>query len=206
MALDSGHPFMANPSLISNDKSYQPPSGTESRELSHGGWYSPFPLASSPPLYSRAESSNHRHDEAQGTGGGESDFMLDPKRFTPTLHASLVSEILSLRRDVETKNSALAELEENLHNCRMDNGQLSATVATQEKELRSARKQMQLLENGTLSALGDLAKERDSAVASLTEMRKRLEATKITVRTQEEEVKRNEALWTQDRQNWDNER
>lgn len=206
MALDSGHPFMANPPLISNDKPYQTPSGAESRESSHGGWYSPFPLASSPPLYSKAESSNHRHDEAQGTGGGESDFVLDPKRFTPTLHASLVSEILSLRRDVETKNSALADLEENLHTCRMDKGQLSATAASQEKELRSARKQMQLLENGTLSALGDLAKERDNAVASLAEMRKRLEATKITVRAHEEEVKRSEALWTQDRQNWDNER
>lgn len=206
MALDSGHPFMANPPLISKDKPYQTPSGAESRELSPGGWYSPFPLASSAPLYSRAESSSHRHDEAQGTGGGESDFVLDPKRFTPTLHASLVSEILSLRRDVETKNSALADLEENLHTCRTDNGQLSATITSQEKELRSARKQMQLLENGTLSALGDLAKERDNAVSSLTEMRKRLEATKITVRTQEEEVKRNEAVWTQDRQNWDNER
>ncbi|KAL9614810.1 MAG: hypothetical protein Q9167_000720 [Letrouitia subvulpina] len=206
MALDSGHPYMANPPLISNDKPYQTPSGPESRESSHRGWYSPFPLASSTPLYSRAESSDHRHNEAQGTDDGEGDFGLDPKRFTPTLHASLVSEILSLRRDAETKNSALADLEENLHNCRRDNGQLSANVASQEKELRSARKQMQLLENGTLSALGDLAKERDSAVASLTEMRKRLEATKITVRTKEEEVQRNEALWTQDKQNWDNER
>src|SRR4051812_27314288 len=36
---------------------------------------------------------------------------FDPRRFTPTLHANLVSEILSLRRDQEEKLKIIESLE-----------------------------------------------------------------------------------------------
>ncbi|KAL8710847.1 MAG: hypothetical protein Q9220_004650 [cf. Caloplaca sp. 1 TL-2023] len=130
----------------------------------------------------------------------------DARRFTPNLHASLVSEILSLRREIESKNNALTALEENLQHSKFDNGQLAATVTSQEREIRSAKKQMQLLENGTLSALGDIAKERDYAVDTLSDVRKRLEASKSNVHAHEEDAKCNQALWEQDKQAWDNEK
>ncbi|KAL8761255.1 MAG: hypothetical protein Q9184_002605 [Pyrenodesmia sp. 2 TL-2023] len=131
---------------------------------------------------------------------------MDARRFTPNLHASLVAEILSSRREIESKNGTLTALEESLHISKIDNGQLEATVNSQERELRSVKKQMQLLENGTISALGDLAKERDDAMASLADVRKRLDMSKSNVRAHEEDARRNQAMWEQDKQNWDNER
>lgn len=131
---------------------------------------------------------------------------MDARRFTPNLHASLVSEILSLRREIESKNSTLTTLEESLHNSKLDNGQLAATVNNQEREIRSVKKQMQLLESGTLSALGDLAKERDDAMGNLADLRKRLETSKSNVRAHEEDARRDQAIWEQDKQNWDHER
>ncbi|KAI4246642.1 MAG: hypothetical protein LQ352_006353 [Teloschistes flavicans] len=131
---------------------------------------------------------------------------MDARRFTPNLHASLVSEILSLRREIETKNIALTSLEESLHSSKLDNGQLTATLTNREREIRSAKKDLQLLENGTLEALGDLAKERDEAVESLADVRKRLDTSRGDVRAHEEGARRTQALWEQDKQNWDNER
>ncbi|KAI4196120.1 MAG: hypothetical protein LQ350_006756 [Teloschistes chrysophthalmus] len=131
---------------------------------------------------------------------------MDAKRFTPNLHASLVSEILSLRRDIETKNTALTGLEESLQSSKLENGQLTATLTNREREIRSAKKDLQILESGTLEALGDLAKERDEAVEILADVRKRLEASRSDVRAHEEGARRTQALWEQDKQNWDNER
>ena len=97
-------------------------------------------------------------------------------------------------------------LEEDLHKTKAENGRLNETIRVHVKDTRAAKKHVQALESGTLSALGDLAKERDSAVDNLTDIRKRLEASQNKVRSQEEEVKRSQALWDQDRQNWDNDK
>ena len=206
MALDDGHHFTSSSLPTPSDTSFPTLSKVDSRQSSRLAWYTPFPSTSSAPLHARTDSSNLGQDETGKVNDFEEHPMIDTKRFTPNLHASLVAEILSLRRDIEAKNASLSNLEENLHSCKADNGQLSATVASQEKEVRSAKKQMQLLENGTLTALDDMAKERDSAVDKLAETRKRLEMSKKTVRARDEEVKRNNILWAQDKQNWDNER
>ncbi len=139
-------------------------------------------------------------------GKEEQISALDPRRFTPNLHASLVSEILSLRREIESKESVVVDLEEDLHKTRAENGRLNETIRVHVKDTRAAKKHVQALESGTLSALGDLAKERDTAVENLTDTRKRLEDSQNNVRSQEEEVKRSHALRDQDRQNWDNDR
>lgn len=139
-------------------------------------------------------------------GKEEQISALDPRRFTPNLHASLVSEILSLRREIESKERVVVDLEEDLHNTRAENGRLNETIRVHVKDTRAAKKHVQALESGTLSALGDLAKERDTAVENLADTRKRLEASQNNVRSQEEEVKRSHALRDQDRQNWDNDR
>lgn len=132
--------------------------------------------------------------------------LLDPRRFTPNLHASLVSEILSLRREIESKTTVVETLEESLHDTKTENGQLNDTLRTQVDEVRSLKRQMHLLETGTLSALGELAKERDGAVENLSDTQKRLEASKNKARAHEEEMERTHGLWNRDRQVWDDEK
>lgn len=132
--------------------------------------------------------------------------LLDPRRFTPNLHASLVSEILSLRRENESKTAAVGTLEESLHDTKAENGRLNETLKTQVEEVRSLKRQMQLLETGTLSALGELAKERDDVVENQRDTQKRLETFKNKARAHEEEVNRTRGLWDRDRQVWDDEK
>ncbi|KAI4089924.1 MAG: hypothetical protein LQ344_005025 [Seirophora lacunosa] len=198
MTLDSGRPPA--------DPPYRPPSGADSRQSSRAPWYSPRPSASSPQSHVRTESSGHARGDSKDHAQDDKAATMDPRRFTPNLHASLVSEILSLRREIEGKNTILTTLEESLHKSRVENGQSEATITSQDREIRSVKKQMQLLESGTLSALGDLAKERDGAMANLAEVRKRLEASKSNVRALEEDAKRNQSMWDQDKRNWGDEK
>ena len=143
------------------------------------------------------------HDRAIG----EEDISpLDPRRFTPTLHASLVSQILTLQREVENKNKTIHNLEDFLHITKAEKDQLDHSLKDQVKENRSTKKQMQLLESTTLTALGDVAKERDEAHESLADTRKRLETSKGRIRNQEEEADNARSLWDKERQNWDMEK
>lgn len=148
-------------------------------------------------MYTRAQ------DDRNDVGSDENISALDPRRFTPNLHASLVSEILSLRREIEGKNATLGSLEENLHDAKTENAQLSETLKIQVAEVRSVKKQMHLLETGTLSALSEMSRDRDETAENLNDTLKRLESSKIKLRAQEEEVERAHQLWDRDRQTWD---
>ncbi|KAL8800736.1 MAG: hypothetical protein Q9200_007154 [Gallowayella weberi] len=154
----------------------------------------------------RNDSYGHARNGSKDNVSEDRASVSDARRITPNLHASLVSEILALRREIESKNNTLTGLEESLQNSKTDNAQLTATITSHEREIRSAKKQMQLLESGTLSALGDMAKEREDAVNSLMDARKRQEALKGNLHANEEDAKRIQALWDQDKQNWDNEK
>ncbi|KAI4256098.1 MAG: hypothetical protein L6R42_006410 [Xanthoria sp. 1 TBL-2021] len=209
MAPDNGHQFASKPFSLSTNPpfpTFSTASRADPRQSSRLGWYSPFPSTSSSQLHTRSDSYGHARSDSKDNGSEDKASAMDAKRFTPNLHASLVSEILSLRREIEGKNNALASLEDSLQSSKLENAQLTATVTSQEREIQSAKKQMQLLESGTLSALGDIAKERDDAVGSLADARKRLEASKSSVRGFEEDARRNQALWEQDKQNWDTEK
>ncbi|KAL4997749.1 meiotic cell cortex C-terminal pleckstrin homology-domain-containing protein [Aspergillus recurvatus] len=131
---------------------------------------------------------------------------LDPRRFTPTLHASLVSEILALRRDVESKTKAIDILENSLDESRLENEELAERLAKHSKESRSLKHQLQLLEGGSSSALTELAKERDNALGGVAEFRRKLEQAQKKARTREEELERTTKLWTRDKEAWDGER
>ncbi|KAL2005307.1 hypothetical protein VTN00DRAFT_2517 [Thermoascus crustaceus] len=131
---------------------------------------------------------------------------FDPRRFTPTLHASLVSEILSLRRELESKTKVIDELESSLDDTRTENEALNESLSKSTKETRSLKRQLQLLEGGTGNALSELTKERDEALQNISEVRKRLEQAQKRVRTQEEEVERTQMLWDRDKQSWEGER
>lgn len=132
--------------------------------------------------------------------------ILDPRRFTPTLHANLVSEILALRRDQDEKTKQIESLENALHSVKEEHEQLQENLTTTSKESRSLKRQLSLLEGGTSSALGELARERDEAVDSTTETKKRLDLAQKKIRNQEDDSQRAHELWAQDRDGWEDER
>ncbi len=190
--------FATSAQALPHHTSYQTPR----RQQSHHETSSPFPSSSPPPdalgedLYSR--------DKDISNDGNMS--AMDPRRFTPNLHASLVAEILSLRREIESKNSVVGALEESLQETRIENGQLSEDLRSQAAEVRSVKRQMQLLEAGSHSAVGDIEKERDGVVDKLGDTQKRLETFKNKARSHEQELERSQELWTRDREVWDDEK
>ncbi|KAK0745300.1 hypothetical protein B0T21DRAFT_345375 [Apiosordaria backusii] len=131
---------------------------------------------------------------------------IDSKRFTPTLHANLVSEILSLRRDQEEKLKIIESLESSLETVRGESESLQARVVSTDKESRSLKRQLALLEGGTSSALGELARERDEAVDSAAETKKRLDITQKKLRSQEEDSERVHRQWEKEKDEWEEEK
>ncbi|MCJ1397869.1 hypothetical protein MMC11_001065 [Xylographa trunciseda] len=193
---------MADEITTQGDTSQRTPSIGTRRSSRHGS-SSPTLSSSPPPIPPRADMyfiENRERD--RDISNDEKISILDPRRFTPTLHASLVSEILSLRREVENKNGLVLSLEENLQVSRDENTRLSDAIALNSKENRSMKRQMELLEGGTLSALEDVAKERDQAQEVLADTRRRLELSQKKIRSQEEEADKSHSLWEGDKQKW----
>ncbi|KAI1109295.1 hypothetical protein F5Y14DRAFT_39866 [Nemania sp. NC0429] len=132
--------------------------------------------------------------------------ILDPRRFTPTLHANLVSEILALRRDQEDKLKIIENLETSLHTVYGEKDALQSNLSDTTKESRSLKRQLALLEGGTSSALGELVREREEAVETTAEAKRRLETAQKRVRAQEEDSQRVHDLWAKERDGWEEER
>ncbi|KAI1260908.1 hypothetical protein F5Y18DRAFT_403607 [Xylariaceae sp. FL1019] len=131
---------------------------------------------------------------------------LDPRRFTPTLHANLVSEILTLRRDQEEKLKIIESLESSLHESHKERETLQANLTDTAKDARSFKRQLSLLEGGSSSALVELARERDEATDVATETKKRLEAAQKKIRSQEDDSQRVHSLWAREKDDWEEER
>ena len=136
----------------------------------------------------------------------ESISILDPRRFTPTLHANLVSEILTLKRDQDEKARQIESLESSLYNTKTEHELLQADFTTTSKESRSLKRQLALLEGGTSSALDELSRERDDAVDAITETKKRLDAAQKKLRNQEDDSQRVHEQWAQEKDGWLEER
>ncbi|KAF3058181.1 Anucleate primary sterigmata protein A [Daldinia childiae] len=171
---------------------------------------SPLPAPIDTPYRTPSRNSKKSRRSATPPGGSASspppNGIFDPRRFTPTLHANLVSEILSLRRDQEEKLKIIESLESSLHATQEEQESLQTNLSNTSKESRSLKRQLSLLEGGTSSAIGELAKERDEAVDAITETRRRLEAAQKKVRTQEEDSQRVHDLWAKEKDEWDEER
>lgn len=163
---------------------------------------SPGPSSSPPPL----PLGEKRMSGSLDVTNDETISILDPRRFTPTLHANLVAEILTLRRDQEERIKIIESLEEALHDTRGEHESLQDLLADNAKENRSLKRQLALLEGGTSSALSELAKERDEAVETTTEMRRRLEAIQKKLKSRDEDADRVQNLWANDKDTWDEER
>ncbi|KAJ5084266.1 hypothetical protein NUU61_008845 [Penicillium alfredii] len=146
---------------------------------------SPAPSSSPPGLPTPAFSPDGQSDGEDIIEDTLSPF--DPRRITPTLHASLVS-----------KSSPCG--------ARTENETLHMNVSQTSQEARSLKHQIQLLEGGTSSAMTELARERDEAVENITDVRKKLDQAQKKARSREEEVERTQTLWDRDREAWDGER
>jgi hypothetical protein len=184
------------------DTPYRTPS-RGSRRSSRQKSISPVPSSSPPPL---PNGESHSRRNSKDVTNDESISILDPRRFTPTLHANLVSEILALRRDQEEKTKIIEGLETSLHNSRGEYEALAATLSATAKESRSLKRQLALLEGGTSSALGELARERDEAVDSAAELKRRLDTAQKKIRSQEEDSDRVHELWARDKDTWEDDK
>lgn len=203
MALEAG-PGVSVQSSPTLSGFHRHSSSTASLRQSSRPGSSSAPGSSSPIAVLQGEASFWRgQNENEKPQNDEKVSVLDPRRFTPNLHASLVAEILSLRREIESKNSMLGSLEEDLHSAKSENDQLNKSLQNHVAEGRSTKKQMSLLESGSRSALDELTKERDQAVEGLNDARRRLEISNNKLRAQEEEAERSHGLWDRDRQAWD---
>ncbi|KAI9884224.1 MAG: hypothetical protein M1823_003996 [Watsoniomyces obsoletus] len=193
--------YMAQSLPTPSDTPYHTPYRSLSRPSSRYESMSPGPSSSPPPL-----PPDQFWGDGQDSENKEKISILDPRRFTPTLHASLVSEILSLRRDVDAKRTFIDDLEGSLAASRNENEKLSGSLSNNAKETRSLRRQLQLLEGGSSSALEELTRERDEALENVAEVKRRLDASQKKVRAEEENSNRVQRLWDRDRQTWEDQR
>ena len=210
MSREDEHAYAAQALPTPTDTPYRTPARSLSRRSSrHSSQHctsSPGPSSSPPPFPPGGDSYFRNHGGSKDFANDETISILDPRRFTPTLHASLVSEILSLRRDLESRTRLIEDLESSLDTARIDNENVTETLTSKAKETRALERHLQSLEGGSASAFSELAKERDEALTSVSDVRQRLEVSQAKIRSQEEEADRTHVLWDRDRQTWEGER
>ncbi|KAH7091183.1 meiotic cell cortex C-terminal pleckstrin homology-domain-containing protein [Paraphoma chrysanthemicola] len=139
---------------------------------------------------------------SEDTANDENISILDPRRFTPTLHANLVSEILNLRRELDSKHRFIEDLETNLHATRGNNDSLTQQLASASKEARNAKRQLQHFENETVAALEEIAGERDKMKEANADLKVKLEAAQKKTRSQEEDSTRVHDMWAREKEVW----
>ena len=127
--------------------------------------------------------------------------LLDPRRFTPTLHANLVAEILSLRRELESKAQFIDSLENDLSKARSEQETATTSIASAQREAREVKRKLAAAEND--SAVDDVVKERDDAVETIGELRRQVERLTKNRRMAEEDAERTRKLAERDVERWE---
>jgi hypothetical protein len=178
------------PSYIRSKRSSRATLGDSSREQS----------ASPPPLPIDTSANQEKSQDGLRTP------VVDPRRFTPTLHASLVSEILTLRRELDSKNNLVENLESSLSSAKNENEVLAKKYSDSTREVRKAKQAVQQMEQGTLEAVEDLIKDRDEVHAVNEDLRTKLEALQKKVRQQDEDAARTQTIWENEKEAFDSER
>ncbi|KAK5940782.1 hypothetical protein PMZ80_007199 [Knufia obscura] len=187
------------------DTPYRTPSSSRSRQTSRT-YEDMSPATTPPPLPSGDRSDKRGSNESMNASFDESLPLSDPRRFTPTLHAALVSEILNLRGDAESRMRDIERLEQHLHDSQMQNQTLNSNLLSAKSECRQYKRQMQMLEGGTLSAINELAKERDDAVKDATELRSSIEKLQKKASAHEDNAYRVQEQWQNEKEAWSAER
>lgn len=130
----------------------------------------------------------HHHLHHQDRSFDETISILDPRRFTPTLHANLVAEILSLRRELESKSNLVDTLEQDLHAARNEHETAATSAVTAQREARDIKRQLARAEND--DAVEAVAKERDGAVNAVAELKRQVERLTKSRRSAEDDFDR----------------
>lgn len=130
--------------------------------------------------------------------------LSDPRRFTPTLHASLVSQILNLQRELDSKHKFIDELETHLESTKTENEELSTKLRQTSRENKTVKQHLEQIEGGTLAALEELAKERDQTKEINEELKTKVDSFQKKIKTQEEESVRVHDQWQNEKEEWDN--
>lgn len=204
MALDLGYHIAAQALPDPTDTPYETPSRGMSGQSSQQGSTSPFSTYFPAPFPPAEES---YFSKEPGPTDMEEDGRYnskDTRRLTPNLGISFVSQIHSLKKELETKDILVEELEDSLHQSRAENDRLNEDLNAQKTEVKSVKYQMSSLEHDMLLALENIARERDDAIKSVEDSRKHLEATRKKVRAQEEEADEAHSMWEKDKQDWEN--
>lgn len=166
----------------------------------------PGRISRSPPPVPGSDKTDKSDRMPRDLATDEKISILDPRRFTPTLHANLVGEILSLKRDQEEKRKVIEGLEAHLQTTREEEDDIHATLQSTAKENRSLKRQLALLEGGTSSALAELARERDEAIDTATEAKRRLESAQKKLKLKDESSENVQGSWENEKNEWDEER
>lgn len=206
MALDRGYHIGAQALPNPTELPYETPSRGISGKSSRQGSNSPlsnYSPASFPPAEDSNFTKEHGSTDVEEDGRYNSE---DTRRLTPNLGISFVSQIHSLKKELETKDILVEDLEDSLHQSRAENGRLNEDLNAQKTEVKSVKYQMSSLEHDMLQALENIAKERDNAIKSVEDSRRHLEATKKKVRAQEEEADEAHSMWEKDKQDWEKNR
>ena len=182
------------------DTPYETPGFIRSKRTSRATLESSREHSQSPPPLP-PDTADHHDKGRDGRYTG-----LDPRRFTPTLHASLVAEILSLRREIDSKNGLVENLETSLSSAKHENEKLNQQLSESSRETKKARHQVQQMERGAYDALEDLVKQRDTAQNIADGLRIKLEAAQKKVRQQDDDAERTQSIWETDKESWENER
>jgi hypothetical protein len=117
-----------------------------------------------------------------------------------------VSEILSLRRELDSKHKFIDDLETSLQHAKIEKEEVSDQLSRVEKDRRALKRQFQQLENGTLSALEELAKDRDETKKHNTDLKIKLEEIQDKIKRKEEESDRTHTAWEKEQNAWETER
>jgi hypothetical protein len=132
--------------------------------------------------------------------------ILDPRRFTPTLHANLVSEILNLRRELDSKHRFIEDVESNLHAARTENDSLVKQLSSSAKDHRTAKRQLQHFENEMLATLEEIAGERDKLKDVNADLKTKLEVAEKRSRSQDDDSTRVHDMWAREKEVWASEK
>ncbi|CAN9182966.1 unnamed protein product [Alternaria alternata] len=139
---------------------------------------------------------------SEDAANDENISVLDPRRFTPTLHANLVSEILNLRRELDSKHKFIDDLETSLHTARTDNDALAKQLSSTTKESKTAKRQLQHFETETLAALEEIAGERDKFKETNADLREKLAAAEKRTRSQDDDSTKVHDMWAREKEEW----
>lgn len=196
---DSTSSVSSQPLPTPSDMPYQTPFMESSRKSSGRANSSAF-TSITPPL------PQHDIHTSKDASDGQASEKRNSRDLTAGLHAQLVSQILELRRTIESKDVFIDQLESTLADERSGNEALEDELKRNVRETKSMRRQLHSIEGSTLAAMEELCKERDAANATSSELRRKVEATSKQLKAEQEHVDQVHKEWESEKAKWTQER